>query len=62
MGKGKTRKAVLKRLKITRRGKVLARRIGQNHFLAKQSRTKKLRKKALAPFNIKAKQLANYLN
>ena len=33
----KTRKAITKRFKITKTGKVLRRAIGQDHFLAKKS-------------------------
>ncbi|MDE2213269.1 MAG: hypothetical protein KGJ34_01935 [Patescibacteria group bacterium] len=35
----KTSKAFTKRLKITRRGKLIARRPGQNHFNAKENRS-----------------------
>ncbi len=35
----KTNKAFTKRIKITRRGKLVARRPGQNHFNAKESRS-----------------------
>jgi len=35
----KTNKAFTKRLKITRTGKVIARKPGQNHFNAKESRS-----------------------
>lgn len=41
MSWGKTRKSILKRFKITRRGKILRRVTGQNHFLAKKSPKKK---------------------
>lgn len=34
----KTNKAFTKRIKITRRGKLIARKPGQNHFNAKESR------------------------
>jgi ribosomal protein L35 len=34
---GKTRKSITKRLIITRRGKMVRRPIGQNHFLSKWS-------------------------
>lgn len=33
----KTNKAFMKRLKVTRRGKIVARKPGQNHFNAKES-------------------------
>jgi len=35
----KTNKSFTKRLKITRNGKVIARKPGQNHFNAKESRS-----------------------
>ncbi len=38
----KTNKSLTKRLKVTRKGKILARKPGFNHFNAKQSRTKQL--------------------
>lgn len=41
------RKAVLKRIKITKTGKLLRRRGGQNHFNAKHSRRSQLRKQTL---------------
>jgi len=47
MGKAKTRKAILKRFKFTKSGKVLRRRTGVNHFLAKKSSKKKRLKKRL---------------
>jgi ribosomal protein L35 len=39
----KSNKAFLKRLKITRNGKVVARKAGQNHFNAKESRRTQLK-------------------
>ena len=39
----KTNKAFLKRLKVTRNGKIVARKAGQNHFNAKESRRTQLR-------------------
>jgi len=38
----KTNKAFSKRLKISRNGKVVARKPGQNHFNAKESRSKQM--------------------
>lgn len=38
----KTNKSLTKRLKVTRNGKIIARRPGFNHFNAKQSRTSQL--------------------
>ena len=42
--------AVLKRIKITKTGKILHRRSGQNHFNAKESRRVQLRQKRLVIF------------
>lgn len=41
----KTNKSYTKRLKVTRKGKVIARKTGQNHFNAKESGQKGLAKK-----------------
>ena len=38
----KTNKSFSKRIKITRRGKIIARKPGQNHFNAKESRNKQM--------------------
>ena len=56
MGKGmKTNKSYSKRLKVTKNGKILARKPGFNHFNAKQSRTKQLAGKRGQNFVIKNK-------
>ncbi|MFH1841201.1 MAG: 50S ribosomal protein L35 [Candidatus Nealsonbacteria bacterium] len=39
--KAKTKKAILKRFKITKTGKILRRPTGQNHLLAKKSGKKR---------------------
>lgn len=41
----KTNKSFSKRLKISKNGKIKARKPGQNHFNAKESRSKQLNKK-----------------
>jgi len=41
MPKAKTNKAIAKRFKITKNGKILRRAIGQNHLLSKKSGEKK---------------------
>ena len=41
----KTNKSYTKRLKVTKNGKIVARKAGQNHFNAKQSGTKRLARK-----------------
>ncbi|MEK7553018.1 MAG: 50S ribosomal protein L35 [Patescibacteria group bacterium] len=57
----KTNKSLEKRMKITRRGKVLVRQSGQNHFNAKASRSKQLGQKRRVSFRIKTKTLNRYL-
>jgi len=47
----KSNKSFLKRLKITRTGKVLRRAGGQNHFNAKAPRSNQLNRKRLIPFS-----------
>lgn len=46
----KTNKSYSKRLKVTKNGKIKARKPGQNHFNAKESRSKQLGKKRSADF------------
>ena len=58
----KTNKSYAKRLKVTKNGKILARRTGQNHFNSKESRRSQLRKKnSLAPFHMTAKEKSRFL-
>ncbi|OGF82571.1 hypothetical protein A3B18_01245 [Candidatus Giovannonibacteria bacterium RIFCSPLOWO2_01_FULL_46_13] len=57
----KTNKSFAKRLKVTRRGKVLARIPGQNHFNAKVRRVKQLQQKGLVEFRIPKNKLNHYL-
>ena len=57
----KTNKSLLKRLKITGTGKVLARRGGKNHFNAKESRSKQLANKGWHEFKISHKDLSRYI-
>lgn len=45
----KTNKSYKKRLKVTRTGKVLSRKAGQNHFNAKEARIDQLNKKRKRP-------------
>lgn len=44
----KPNKSILKRVKITKRGKIIRRKAGQNHFNAKESRKIQHRKRELA--------------
>ena len=57
----KTNKSYSKRLKVTKNGKVLARKPGFNHFNAKQSRTKQLAGKRANPFNMTNKERRRFL-
>jgi ribosomal protein L35 len=57
----KTNKSLSKRLKVTKKGKVLRRKAGQNHFNAKQSRKKQLEQKRLRAFEINKKTLGMYM-
>jgi ribosomal protein L35 len=59
---GKSKKTFLKRLKVTKKGKVLSRTPGQNHFRAKQKRSKQLTGKRLQDFKIKSKTLGKFLS
>lgn len=62
MGKGmKTNKSYSKRLKLTKNGKILARKPGFNHFNAKQSRTKQLAGRKGVAFVIKNKPMSHLL-
>jgi ribosomal protein L35 len=51
----KTNKSFSKRLKVTKNGKIMARKPGFNHFNAKQSRNSQLAGKKRANFIIKNK-------
>ena len=57
----KTNKSYTKRLKVTKKGKILARKPGFNHFNAKQSRTKQLAGKRGESFTIKNKDRSHLL-
>jgi len=57
----KTNKSYSNRLKVTRKGKIIGRRPGQNHFNAKESRSAQLKKKQMKSFYITRKQKARFL-
>ncbi len=57
----KTNKSFAKRLKLTKNGKVLARKAGFNHFNAKQSRTTQLAGRKGNNFVIKNKPKSHLL-
>ncbi len=52
----KTNKSYAKRLKLTKKGKLLGRTPGFNHFNAKQSRRKQLNGKRMQEFAMGAKE------
>ncbi len=58
----KTNKSFAKRLKVTRNGKVLARKPGQNHFNAKESRRKQLKKHSMVDFHMTNKEKSRFLS
>ncbi len=57
----KTNKSFTKRLKITRNGKLVARKPGQNHFNAKESRNKQMNNRRTQPFNLSKKMSQIYI-
>ncbi len=54
-------KALLKRIRITKNGKLMARRPGQNHFRARKNRAAKLFGKSQQSITIKPKTLGRYI-
>jgi ribosomal protein L35 len=56
----KTNKSFSKRLKVTKNGKLLMRKAGQNHFNAKESRRSQLHKRRGMPFTMKNKALSRF--
>ena len=57
----KTNKSFMKRLKVTKSGKILARAKGQNHFNSKERRRSQLAKKKSAPFSMTHKEKSRFL-
>lgn len=58
----KTNKSFAKRLKVTKNGKILARKAGQNHFNAKERRKFQLLKKRTTGFIMKNKAKSRFLS
>lgn len=56
----KTKKSLTKRIKVTKNGKLKARKPGFNHFNAKQSRTKQLQGKKPIDFKLSNKDRGRY--
>lgn len=57
----KTNKSYVKRLKITKSGKILAKKPGVNHFNAKESRESQLKRKRWTNFIMKPKARNRFL-
>ncbi len=57
----KTNKSFTKRIKVSKNGKLTARKTGQNHFNAKENRRSQLAKKRSVDFNISNKDKARFL-
>lgn len=57
----KTNKAFTKRLKITRRGKIVARKPGQNHFNAKERRAKQMNRRRTQILSLTKKVSQRYI-
>ncbi len=57
----KTNKSFSKRLKVTKAGKVLARRGGKNHFNAKARRSSQMAGKRLAEFHLTRNQIGHMM-
>lgn len=58
----KTNKSFSKRIKVTRKGKLLARSPGQNHFNAKESRVKRLARKKTTAITMTNKTRNRFLS
>lgn len=57
----KTNKSFKKRIKVTRKGKILSRKSGHGHFNAKQKRIKQLDQKKHRTIKMSNKNLGKYL-
>jgi len=57
----KTNKSYGKRIKVTKNGKLIARKPGQNHFNAKESRSSQLDKKRTQQIHISNKAKSRFL-
>ena len=58
----KTNKSFSKRLKVTKNGKVLARKPGRNHFNAKASRSTTLPKRSAKAINFSKKVTQRFIS
>lgn len=57
----KTNKSYTKRIRVTRTGKLMARKAGQNHFNAKQSGSKRSGKRVAVAISLTAKEQRRFL-
>jgi ribosomal protein L35 len=57
----KTNKSYSKRIRVTRSGKLMARKAGQNHFNAKQSGSKRNGKRRAVAISLTAKVIRRFL-
>lgn len=57
----KTNKSYLKRIRVTRTGKLIARRPGQNHFNAKQSGAERSQKRRQMAIHLSARVRRRFL-
>jgi ribosomal protein L35 len=57
----KTNKSLLKRLKVTKTGKILGRKPGFNHFNARQARVKQLAGRKMREFGMTSKSKSRFL-
>ncbi|OGD68660.1 hypothetical protein A2996_00110 [Candidatus Campbellbacteria bacterium RIFCSPLOWO2_01_FULL_34_15] len=58
----KTNKSYKKRIKISKNGKLVTRKIGQGHFNAKSSGTKNLKKRRASSITMTNKSKARFLS
>lgn len=57
----KSNKSFAKRLKVSKNGKIKARRPGHNHFNAKESGRKQINKGRMVDFNMSTKEKRRFL-
>ena len=57
----KTNKSFTKRLRVTKTGKIIGRKAGQNHFNAKESRRKQFAKKRTVRIILTNKAISRFL-
>ena len=58
----KTNKSFMKRLRVTKTGKIMSRKAGQNHFNSKESRNTQLNKKRGVVFAMNNKDKSRFLS